>query len=135
MEERGEEAPPVAFPDAWPAVQRAQKSVARDLAVQLCRRALERLVVATQPARTAAKLLKGALRAMLAQSRRSSSSACRRLRPRVHRRRAQVCAAQGVAASLCAGALLDARLRRGCVLRACCECAACVLRACHAVAA
>jgi hypothetical protein len=60
MEERGEEPPPVAFPDVWPAVQRAQKSVTRDLAVQLCRRALERLVVATQPPRTAAKLLKGA---------------------------------------------------------------------------
>lgn len=60
MEERGEDPGPVAFPDVWPAVERAQKSVARDLAVQLCRRGLERLVVATQPPRTAAKLLKGA---------------------------------------------------------------------------
>ena len=61
MEERGEEPPPVPFPDVWPAIQRVRASVARDLSVQVARRALERAVIVTQPARTAAKLLKGAL--------------------------------------------------------------------------
>ncbi len=60
MEERGEQPPPVPFPDVWPAINRARLSIARDLSVQICRRTLEHVVSVTQPARTAAKLLKGA---------------------------------------------------------------------------
>ena len=60
MENRGEQPPPVPFPDLEPVRKRAQASMARDLSVQLCRRSLEHVLYATQPPRTAAKLLKGA---------------------------------------------------------------------------
>ena len=60
LENRGEQPPPVPFPDLEPVRKRAQASMARDLSVQLCRRTLEHVLFVTQPPRTAAKLLKGA---------------------------------------------------------------------------
>ena len=80
VQERGEDPQPVEFPDVWPAVQRAQKSFVREQAVRLCRRGLQKLVVATQERRTAHRMLKSASHTCVTTALADSAAACQRSR-------------------------------------------------------
>ena len=75
------------FPDVWPAVQRAQKSFLREQAVRLCRRGLQKLVLATQERRTAHRMLKSASCACVPKALADSTTACQRSRRRFAGRR------------------------------------------------
>ena len=87
MEERGEDPQPVEFPDVWPAVQRAQKSFVREQAVRLCRRGLQKLVLATQERRTAHRMLKSASRVCAAAALADTTATGQRFRRQSAERR------------------------------------------------